>query len=108
MNSNNFPYQALQIMSLAQQEAKRLRRKFVGTEELLVALTDSDSAVCNLLLEFDISVDRLRSVLIPRTETSADLSNYFEFNKEALPFKSDAESALEQAIDAGPIPFFKT
>ncbi|MFN8553068.1 MAG: Clp protease N-terminal domain-containing protein [Candidatus Obscuribacterales bacterium] len=100
MDSSKFSYQALQAMSRAQQEARRLRRKFVGTEELLVALTDPASAVYNLLLEFDITVERLRSVLIPSSETSADLSNYFEFNKESLPFKSDAENALKQAIEA--------
>ncbi len=100
MDSNKFSYQALQTMSLAQQEAKRLRRKFVGTEELLVALTDPNSAVYSLLLEFDITTERLRSTLNPSAVTSDDLSDYLMFTNENLPFNINAEISLEQAADA--------
>jgi ATP-dependent Clp protease ATP-binding subunit ClpA len=91
-------------MSLAEQEAKRLRRKSVGTEELLVALADPDSAAYKLLLEFDITVERLRAALIPNVETTNDrseyLSDYLMFHREKLPFNTNAENALELAADA--------
>lgn len=103
MDTNKFSYQALQSMSLAQQEAKRLRRTIVGTEELLVALTDPyNSAVHKFLVSFDITVERLRSVLIPDTEDGGggELNSYRMLDNEKLTFSANAETALKLAADA--------
>ncbi len=101
MDTNKFSYQALQTMSLAQQEAKRLHRTIVGTEELMVALTDPyNSAVYKFLLSFDITVERLRSVLTPQVEKGRELSSYHMLSNEKLTFSANAEIALKLAADA--------
>ncbi len=111
MDTHKFSFQSLHVLGLAHQEARRLRRKSVGTEELLVALSfPSQSQAFRILSEFGVTVEVLQAALSesPRSVSTShfdfedsDSADFILMDSRSIPFSPTAEIALEKAIDLG-------
>ena len=73
METYNLTPKAKQAMSIAKKEAQMLRNKYAGTEHLLLGLLNiGDSIVTEILEEFEIDLDQLRSIIYDNISQEGD------------------------------------
>jgi ATP-dependent Clp protease ATP-binding subunit ClpC len=82
------------ILTLAQEEARRLGQNFVGTEQLLIALVRCDSGIApGVLADFGITVEDAR------TEVESIIGCRSGFVAVEIPFTPRAKRVLELSWD---------
>jgi ATP-dependent Clp protease ATP-binding subunit ClpA len=112
MDNNKFTYQALQILDLAQLQARSLRREFTGTEELLLALALPEVSSASIILaDFSVKHDELIRTILLKTMSAKDMlkrnpdewsakeNEYVFVDKSTIPFSRGSQFSLDKAID---------
>lgn len=73
METYNLTPKAKQAMSVAKKEAQMLKNKYAGTEHLLLGLLNiGNSIVSEILEEFEIDLDQLRSIIYDNISQEGD------------------------------------
>lgn len=91
-----FTDRARKVMQLANQEAQRLNRDFVGTEHILLGIVKEGTGVAaNVLKNLDIDLDKVRSEV-----ESMSASDPHKVVMSRLPLDPQVKMLLEAAIKA--------
>jgi len=73
MDTYKLTPKAKQAMSIAKKEAQFLRNKYAGTEHLLLGLLNiGDSSITEMLEEFEVDLDELRSIIYDNISQEGD------------------------------------
>ena len=89
-----FTQRARKVLSLAHQEAERVRNNFIGTEHLLLGLLVEEGGVAGRVLrELGLRADRVREVVLRITSTPSE----FDPNRVELA-SSDTQQVLEHSV----------
>lgn len=93
--SHRFTDRAQKVVSLAQQEAKRLNHDYVGTEHLLLALVSfEDSVSAHVLANLGIDKKRIRNEIEKTVGTGDNILLMGE-----IPFSPRSKKVLEYAVE---------
>ena len=91
-----FTERSRQVVVLAQDEARRLKHNYIGTEHLLLGLLREEEGLAARVLEsFDITVEEVRAQ-VARTVGQGD-----ELRTGQIPFTPRAKKVLELALREG-------
>jgi ATP-dependent Clp protease ATP-binding subunit ClpC len=88
-----FTQRARRVLSLAHQEAERLRQNAIGTEHLLLGLVQEDGGIAGRVLrELGLEPDRVREVV-------EKLSGYGQYRGGKIDLSPGTQQVLEYAIE---------
>jgi ATP-dependent Clp protease ATP-binding subunit ClpC len=94
-----FTERARQVVVLAQEEARRLRHNYIGTEHLLLGLVREDGAAARALAEFDVTFEEVQD------QVARIIGQGDEVTTGRIPFTPRAKKVLElslrEALDNG-------
>ena len=94
-----FTERARQVVVLAQEEARRLRHNYIGTEHLLLGLLREDGAAARALDEFDVTFEEVQA------QVARIIGQGDEVTTGQIPFTPRAKKVLElslrEALDSG-------
>jgi ATP-dependent Clp protease ATP-binding subunit ClpC len=89
-----FTDKAVKVILLAQEESRRLKHNFVGSEQILVGLSAEDSSFAALVLkELNLSTDAIRR------EVERTIGHGSSYLGTEIPFTPKAKKTLEQAVE---------
>lgn len=88
-----FTQRARRVLSLAHQEAERLRQNAIGTEHLLLGLVQEDGGIAGRVLrELGLEADRVREMV-------EKLSGYGQYRGGKIDLSPGTQQVLEYAIE---------
>ena len=88
-----FTQRARRVLSLAHQEAERMRHNYIGTEHLLLGLMREDGGIAGQVFrDLGLEVDRVQTVI----ERMTGLGQYSSTRPELSP---GTQKVLELAVD---------
>jgi len=94
MQGYNFTERTRKVLSLAQDEARRLRHEYIGTEHILLGLVlEGEGVAAAVLLSLDIDLEQVVRI-VEKTVNSGKKAS----PGEALPYTSRAKKVLELAV----------
>jgi ATP-dependent Clp protease ATP-binding subunit ClpA len=88
-----FSDQARQVMMHAEQEARALNHRYIGTEHLLLGLLREQGVACRVLESLDVDLDRARATVIGLVGAGSGETD------EDIPLTSHGRKVLEYALD---------
>ncbi|NQY74515.1 MAG: ATP-dependent Clp protease ATP-binding subunit [Candidatus Margulisbacteria bacterium] len=92
---SRFTEKAIQSIMLAQEEAKRFRHGYVGTEHILLGIIgEGDNVVLKTMQELGFSLEQIRSNIEERLEYGSSTTEYGN-----IPFTQQAKQILTSAWD---------
>ena len=90
---DRFTQRARRVLSLAHQEAERMRQQYIGTEHLLLGLVREEGGVAGRVLrDLGLEYERVREM----TERVSGIGDYSERNIE---LSAGVQKVLENAIE---------
>ncbi|MFA5878858.1 MAG: ATP-dependent Clp protease ATP-binding subunit [Candidatus Margulisiibacteriota bacterium] len=92
---SRFTEKAIQAIMLAQEEAKRLRHNYVGTEHILLGIIgEGDNVVIKSLLDMGFTIEQIKLAIEEHLELGNLTSDYVN-----IPFTQQAKQVLTYAWD---------